>query len=517
MIAFASNRAGTFEIFVMKADGSGVSRISLPGERIADSQGFLMLGWFPVVVVDRTGVNLVRRLPQHTGARSERASVVRWRRAAPAALVWGFLAANAGMVVALWVHGGNLHVHTTGEGFTSIARITGLLCAYLALVQVVLLARLPWLEKVTGFDRLSVWHRWNGHAVLWLLLGHVVFSVWGYALMDKFTIPKEISTMIGGGVYPGMITATIGTALLIAVVVSSVVIVRRRLRYETWYLVHLTAYAGIALGWFHQIPTGNELILHPVVDWYWKSLYLATLAVLIVFRVAAPVRNAVRLRLRVADIVHEGAGVVSLRITGCGLERLQAAPGQFFLWRFLDRRRAWLAHPFSLSAAPTGESMRITVKALGDHTGRMGEVALGTRVVAEGPFGTFTDAARRRDKVLLVAGGIGITPVRALLEAMGGDIVVLYRVVAEEDIVFAEELDGLTRASGAVLHYVVGDHATPEGAALLTPEHLRELVPDLAERDVFLCGPPGMTKWVEDALRRAGVRRRHLHIERFAL
>jgi predicted ferric reductase len=438
-------------------------------------------------------------------------------RAACAALVWAVIVGNAAVIVWLWVHGGNLSVHDTGEAFTSIARITGLLSAYLALLQVILLARIPWLERVSGFDRLTVWHRWNGHACLWLLLAHVVFSVWGYALLDRIPVLREVSTMIGGGVYPGMITATVGTGLLIAVVVSSVVIVRRRLRYETWYLVHLTAYAGIALGWFHQIPTGNELVLHPVADAYWKSLYLGTLALLVVFRLAVPAANALRFRLRVADVVAEGPDVVSLHLHGRGLDRLRARPGQFFLWRFLDARRGWMSHPFSLSAAPTAASLRITVKALGDHTSRIGDVEPGTRVVAEGPFGVFTTQARRRSKVLLIAGGIGITPVRALLDELRGDVVVLYRVIAERDVVFADELQQLVRERGTALHYVVGDHGTEEGAALLSPEHLRALVPDLAERDVFLCGPPAMTERVEADLRRAGVARRHVHVERFAL
>ena len=425
--------------------------------------------------MDRVSSSLASGSPAHAVAR--RQTSLRLRRAAFATVAWGFILGNAVVIVWLWVHGGNLTVHSTGDLFTSIARITGLLCAYLALVQVILLARIPWLERVTGFDRLSVWHRWNGHACLWLLLAHVVFSVWGYALLDKISVPSEISTMLGGGIYPGMITATIGTALLIAVVVTSVVIVRRRLRYETWYVVHLTAYAGIALGWFHQIPTGNELVLHPTADAYWNSLYLATLALLLVFRLAVPLGNAFRFRLRVANVVEEGTDVVSLRVTGRGLARLHARPGQFFLWRFLDRRRAWSAHPFSLSAAPSTESLRITVKALGDHTRQIGEIAPGTRVVVEGPFGVFTEEARRRAKVLLVAGGIGITPIRALLEEMRGDIVVLYRVMAEQDIVFSDELDALAHARGAVLHYIVGDHATEQGAALLSPEHLRGSCP----------------------------------------
>src|SRR5882724_10269417 len=173
------------------------------------------------------------------------------RRVAMSTAVWTFVAGNAAVLVWLWVHGGNVSENlSTGELLTSLARITGLLGAYSALLQVLLLARLPPVERLVGFDRLTVWHRWNGHACLDLVLAHVVLSVWGYALLDRISLPHELTTMLGGGIYPGMITATVGTALLVAVVVSSVVIVRRRLRYEAWYVVHLSAYAGIALGWF---------------------------------------------------------------------------------------------------------------------------------------------------------------------------------------------------------------------------------------------------------------------------
>ncbi len=437
-------------------------------------------------------------------------------RAVVGAAVWAIVVANTAAIVWLWAHGGNITDKSTGDVLTSLGRLTGLLSAYSALLQVLLLARLPWLERLYGFDRLSIWHRWNGHACLDLVLAHVVLTVWGYALLDKISLPKEISTMLGGGVYPGMITATVGTALLIAVVVTSVVIVRRRLRYEAWYLVHLSAYAGIALAWFHQIPTGNELVLDKVAADYWRALYLGTLALLVVFRVFAPIVNAFRYRMRVAEVVSEGHGVVSLHIAGRRLERLNARPGQFLLWRFLTRDHWWASHPFSLSAAPNG-SLRITVKDLGDFTRRIGEIEPGTRVLAEGPFGVFTATARRRDKVVLIGGGIGITPVRALLEEMRGDVVALYRVVSAEDIVFFEELDRLVQERGVELHYVVGDHATPQGAGLLSPEHLHELVPDITERDVYVCGPPAMASAVTANVARAGVPRRHIHTERFAL
>jgi predicted ferric reductase len=420
--------------------------------------------------------------------------------------------------VKLWVDNQNLAMHTTADVFARSAGLAGLISAYLALVQVVLLARLPILERLAGFDRLTHWHRWNGHLCIDLVIVHVVLQIQGYSMPTHRSFTGEFWQMIGKGAFPGMITATAGTVLLIAVAWSSFTIARRHLPYELWFVIHLTAYAGIALAWFHEIPTGGDLnpTFHPNAAWYWRGLFIATL-VAIAYRVLAPFVSAFRYQLRVAEVIPESSGVTSLRITGRNLDRLNARPGQFFIWRFLTRGHWWTAHPFSLSAAPDGRSFRITAKAAGDHTSRMGRIPVGTRVVAEGPFGDFTELARRRAKVLLVAGGIGITPVRALLERMDGDVVAIYRVINQDDVVFADELAELEQRRGVKVRYVVGDHATPEGRNLLSPEHLRELVPDLAERDVYLCGPPTMVEVTEQRLRDAGVPRRRLHIERFAI
>ncbi len=427
--------------------------------------------------------------------------------------MFALLVGNAAAIVWLWSDGGNVAgVEDGAELVTSIARLTGLLGAYLALIQVVLLARIPWLERLVGFDRLTIVHRWNGHACIVLIVAHTLLSVWGYALFDDVSFVHEVDTMLTGGVYPGMVTATIGTALLVAVGATSVAVARRNLSYEWWYAVHLAAYAGIALAWFHQIPTGNDLALGGVAADYWRALYAATLAVLVVFRILVPVVNAFRYRLRVDSVVPESPDVVSLRLTGRRLERLDARSGQFFLWRFLTPGRWWESHPFSLSEAP-GRTFRITAKAVGDFSRGLASIEPGTRVVAEGPFGVFTSDARHRDKVLLVAGGIGITPIRALLEELDGDVVVLYRVLREEDVVFRDELDGL----GARVEIVTGDHTDASGHDLLSAEHLRELVPDVAERDVFVSGPPAMVETIVANVRDAGVPRRQVHIERFAL
>jgi predicted ferric reductase len=426
---------------------------------------------------------------------------------------WLVVVINAGVIVWLWYRNGGISsVHGLGDLWTTIGRITGLLGAYFLLIQVLLLARLPWL---TGFDRMTVWHRRNGKLCLYLVLAHVVFITIGYASLDHLSIPSEISSLLNN--YPGMLAATIGTGLMIVTVVTSLVIVQRRLRYEAWYLVHFTGYASIGLAWFHEIPTGNELVLNPTAAAYWTALYLATLALLVLFRVLQPTIRGFFHDLRVAEVREEGPGVVSVRITGRRLDRLQARAGQFFLWRFLTANRWWEAHPFSLSAAPDGRSLRITAKNLGDFSGHLGEIKPGTRISAEGPFGVFTADASRNPQVALIAGGIGITPIRALMEEMAGDLVVIYRVVREEDAIFAEELGTLAKERGIRLIYVIGDHAAPGGDRLLSPEHLRELVPDLPSRDVYICGPPGMARIIERNVRAANVPRRHIHTERFAL
>ncbi|MCW2989694.1 MAG: Respiratory burst oxidase-like protein [Solirubrobacterales bacterium] len=176
------------------------------------------------------------------------------------------VAANGAWMVHLWVHGGNLHTHSDGDVLSSIGRVTGLLGAYLALLQVLMLARLPFLDRLIGFDRMTIWHRRNGKLCIVLIVVHTLTITAGYTLTDQIGLGKEISSLLGD--YPGMITATVGTGLLIAVVLTSLMIVRRRLRYEAWYAVHMLAYAGIALGYLHQIPTGNELTVDHAAQRY---------------------------------------------------------------------------------------------------------------------------------------------------------------------------------------------------------------------------------------------------------
>jgi ferredoxin-NADP reductase len=153
----------------------------------------------------------------------------------------------------------------------------------------------------------------------------------------------------------------------------------------------------------------------------------------------------------------------------------------------------------------------------------MPELAIGTRVFVEGPYGVLTGARRTRPKVTLIAGGIGIAPIRALLESLPGrpgELTLVYRASHPLDLVFRRELDQLADHRGARIHYVVGHrpggHDRGASGDPMGPAALRSLVPDIADQDVYLCGPAGLMQSVERHLRELGVPRRHVHAERFA-
>jgi predicted ferric reductase len=432
--------------------------------------------------------------------------------------LWLLFVANALVIGALWARSGGFNgIGDPGTALTSLGRLTGLLGSYLALVQILLLVRVRWLERLAGFDALTLRHRRNGKLCLLLLLAHSLLITAGYTLTGRTSVVHEISKLLTS--YDDMITATVGMGLLVVVVVTSLVVVRRRLRYEVWYAVHFATYAGIALAFAHQLSDGGDFASDTVARDYWIALYVATLAAIVGFRLLVPLWQALWHRMRVEAVVGEGPGVVSLVISGRHLDRMGARSGQFFLWRFLTPDGWWQSHPFSLSAPPAGDRLRVTVKALGDFSARAARLAPGTRVVAEGPFGTLTEAVRTRRRVLLIAGGVGITPLRALFEDMParpGELALLYRAVDAPDLVFRAELDALAGERGAAVHYVLGDHREPANRVLLGPAHLRGLVPDVRSRDVYVCGPPAMTAVTEQTLRRLGVPRRQVHVERFA-
>lgn len=421
------------------------------------------------------------------------------------------VAVNAVVVAALFAQAGS-----SSNALVLLGRLTGLYAALAMALQLLLVARLPWLDRRLGMDRLTSWHRWVGFTLLWLLVGHVVFITSGYA--QEASSPPLDELVALATTVEGVLRAVVAFALVLVVGAVSVKVARRKLAYETWHFIHLYTYLAVFLAFSHQVAVGTTFTSSPAATAYWWGLWGFALGSVLVGRVVLPLRRNLRHQLRVAAVVPESDDVVSIHVVGKDLDKLPARAGQFFLWRFLTKDRWWHANPFSLSAAPDGRSLRLTAKALGGDSASLRTLEPGTRVFAEGPYGAFTLMHRTRPDTLLIAGGVGITPVRALLEELHGHVVLIYRVTSPQDAVLLDELRGLAHAKGAVLHVVTGptDRDRPQGPPL-GPRAIGGAVPDVRDRDVFVCGPPGMTGAVLRTLRELGVPKRQVHAERFSL
>ncbi|MBD0839482.1 ferric reductase-like transmembrane domain-containing protein [Streptomyces sp. TRM68416] len=424
-------------------------------------------------------------------------------------VMWAFVIANVAVVEGLFL--------SAGEGkndVLTVAKWFGLHAALLMMFQLLLVARLPWLDRRIGMDRLTVWHRWIGFTLLWTVLTHATLVVLGYAKLDDASMAKTFAALSG---VPASLLGMLAAAVIVVIAAVSTRSVRRRLRYEVWHGLHLLLYVALGLSFVHQLQETTTFTSSAFAEAYWWGLWLFAFGALLVGRLALPLwRNAYH-RFRVVAVVPESLNVVSVYVTGRHLDAFPARAGQFCIWRFPGHNSWWTANPFSLSAAPGGQGLRLTAKAVGDTSAGLRNVPVGSRAFVEGPYGAFTSLHRSRPGTLLIAGGVGITPVRAMLEEQtGGDVVVLYRVRSEADAVLLNEVRHLVELRGGRLHLLVG-RTGENGVPPLGPSTLHQLVPDLTERDVYVCGPPAMTTAVLAALRELRVPARQVHSERFGM
>jgi predicted ferric reductase len=426
------------------------------------------------------------------------------------------------LVTYWWATGGGVQdLGSWADGLTSAGRLTGLVSADLLLVQVLLMSRLPALEGAYGQDRLARIHRLVGFTSFNLMVGHIVLITWGYAAGELTRTPATLWELAVD--YPGMLLAVAGTACLVMVVVTSVKAARKKLRYESWHLLHLYAYLGVGLALPHQLWTGQDFLASTARTVFWWGLWIASAGAVLVWRVALPLWRSARYRLRVTSVVPEGGGVLSVYMTGRRGSRVPAEAGQFLNFRFVSGRGWTRAHPYSLSAAPDGRSLRITVKVVGDGSAALRLLRPGTPVLVEGPYGRLSARARTRPKVALIGAGVGVTPLRALAEGLDyapGDAVLLYRYTGGRPL-FARELEVLAAERGLEVIWLPGHRRAPgswlgDGIGSASDRTaLTYWVPDIAERDVYVCGPE---PWADDVRRTteaAGLPADRFHVESF--
>jgi predicted ferric reductase len=453
----------------------------------------------------------LRRLYQHRLLREDLLAVL--------------LFSSVAVVVALFLADGGAYGFSTLAGaLTQLGILAGLVGTDLIFVMLLLAARLPVVDRTIGQDRALQLHRKLGKPALYLLLAHTVLLLAGYGALEKLNPFGEAVSM--WTTMADMPLAFIGMGLLIAVVVSSLVAVRRRYPYEVWHGIHLLSYAAVLAALPHQFSTGELFAEGTAQRWYWIALYAGTLLALAYYRIGLPVYRTLHHDLRVAQVVSEGPGTFSVYLAGRDLAGLRARAGQFFVWRFLAPGVWWHAHPFSLSADPVPSAgqgyLRITVRDLGRGSAQLAQLKPGTRAAIEGPYGLFSELARTARRVVMVAAGIGITPVRSLLEGSSfapGQAVVILRAPDEAGLYLYQEIHELCVARGAVLYTEVGRRRTgswlPEGSAA-NGYTLASYAPWTAEADVYVCGPRDWADLVVQDAQACGASANQIHHERFS-
>lgn len=417
------------------------------------------------------------------------------------------------VVVGLWArHGGVSSLGGSAtDVFTSLASLTGLFASEAGILGLILVTRTPTLERRYGLDRLFNWHRLLGEAMAIFLVAHIITSVEAWA--DPGGVVNAIKDLTGREPY--MALTSVGTVLVLIVTVTSLKFFRDRLTYETWWFIHLLSYVGLAFSFSHQIVLGTDFMNDTLARWFWIVLHVGLAAWIAWGRWGTLLRSLAR-PLRVESVRAEANGVISLTLGGSNLRRHRAASGQFYYLRDLSPGRWWSNNPFSLSAEPTTMGLRFTIKDRGDASRAFTRLKEGTRVAIEGPYGVCTPDLVGDDRVLLVAGGVGIGPIVSFLEQLSpsSQPVILYRAHAHAEVAHADELERLAAEHGGRLHILVGARSTLKVPDPFAADVLLKTIPDLAQRVVVVAGPESMIKAVQRGARKAGVPVERIHAER---
>ena len=236
--------------------------------------------------------------------------------------------------------------------------------------------------------------------------------------VDSLDVPQTFWDLVVN--YPGMLLALGGTAALVMVVVTSIKAARRRLRYESWHLIHLYAYLGVGLALPHQLWTGTDFTRRPAAPSSGGRPGRVAAGAVLVWRVGLPLWTQ-RCGTGCASPAScpRRPASWSVYLTGRRLHRLRVEAGQFL--SLAVPRPAGLdpANPYSLSAAPDGRSLRITVADVGDGSAAVAALTPGhAGRSSRARTGGSPTAAAPGDRVAYFGAGVGITPLRALAEGL---------------------------------------------------------------------------------------------------
>jgi len=389
----------------------------------------------------------------------------------------------------------------------SAGKLLALVGFLLLLYQYFLSSRIRWLERGIGLDRLFVIHRSCGIVGLFLVFFHPVLLVLYDALQ-------------GYGVYlSGLKTVgIISLVILVAIAIAALLNRGLKLRYETWKNLHRATYVLLPLAFVHSFFLGSSVRLEPLRS-FWLilgALYLYVLGYR-AWKWISIRRNPYTVD-RVEKKTHD---TWSVYFRGTAI---QHNPGQFMILRLVRNGKVSEPHPFTISSSPTGDTLSVTVKAVGDFTATIGNTKSGDKAFIDAPYGAFSFLNYDASDLVFICGGIGITPVMSMLRyirdrKLDRRILLIWGNKTEADIAFREELDALSREipSIKVVHVLSTQKDWPGEKGFLTAQILGRYTRGFEKARYFVCGPPLMMTFVVRTLRRMSITKSRIHYERFAL
>ena len=385
-------------------------------------------------------------------------------------------------------------------------------------VQFVLIARFRRVTAPYGIDIILRYHRQIAMVAVLCILLHPAIIV-----IDNPS-RAELLNPLGGNRASRAAWASV--ASLLAIVATSVFRERLGIPYERWRAAHLAlGVAAIVFAQLHVSMAG----LYTNTAWK-QAVWIGTAALMVgmvlYLRLVRPAlqRDAA---WRVAAVRRERGDTCTLVLEPVGHAGMRFLPGQFG-WIKLARSPYTLEeHPYSFaSSAERGDRLELGVKALGDFSGSVAGVPVGTRAYIDGPHGAFSIDRYPAVGYVFIAGGVGITPILSFLRTMAdrGDprpVLLMYADRSWDELAYREELEALSTRLNLDVVYVLQEapHEGWEGeVGNITGDTLERRLPrEKFVRYFFVCGPPAMMDAVQDALAEHGVPGAHVKLEKFAL
>ena len=417
------------------------------------------------------------------------------------------------MVYGWFIKSGHM-LSTINDRTLAVSRIAGIIATAGVLLEFLVMSRAPFIENNFSLEEINEFHRYSGYTIFYSLCAHIAFVVAGYSAINHASFWNQFWGFPSQ--FSGMLSAIVGTFVLIAVVGFSVKLARKKLPYELWYFIHVLVYGSIILTFSHQVDSGGDVSTIPWMKAYWYGLFALLFFIVAYYRFIRHLTLSIYHDFKVEKIVAEATGIFSIYITGRRIEHFKYTAGQYAHWRFLTPEFFYQNHPFSISSEPGMNHLRITFKSSGDFTRRLPSLKPGTRVFVDGPRGSFTSEYSMDRHIVMIAGGIGVSPFIPLAKSFlreGRDVKIIYSVVNRNDVAFSNELNELLSAYPTAFHLTI--HVASE-KGFINEAVLSSYVQPNSDEAVYLCGPPAMTKSLLRQLKSFGLSDDQLITEQFS-